>query len=86
MRQSSFNAPTQNDSYVDRYAVFNDIDNLPSIFESVSLGSVNKATANAPLEPLNTVGVSSVGARSTSTTDTRNMFRQTNPFDDDFFA
>lgn len=86
MRQSSFNAPNQNDSYVDRYAVFNDIDNLPSIFESVSLGSVNKATVNAPLEPLGPVSSSTIGARSTSSTDTRNMFRQTNPFDDDFFA
>ena len=41
-RQSSFNSSVQNDS-TDKYAVFNDIDNLPSIFESTSsLGSTNK--------------------------------------------
>lgn len=42
---TSSSAQNQNDSYVDRYAVFNDIDNLPSIFESASLGSVNNVGA-----------------------------------------
>lgn len=38
------NAKQNNNSsgHVDRYAVFNDIDSLPSIFESTSLGNVNK--------------------------------------------
>jgi len=46
-RQTSFTSPNQNDGYVDRYAVFNDIDNLPSIFESTSLTSVNQAGVGA---------------------------------------
>lgn len=45
-RQFSFNTSPSNqqpisESYADRYSVFNDIDNLPSIFESTSLGNVN---------------------------------------------
>lgn len=60
-RQSSYaSSSVKNDSFVDRYAVFNDIDNLPSIFESTSLNSTSTLKAN--------------------------MFRRTNPFDDDFFA
>lgn len=87
-RQASFGSSSvQNDSYVDRYAVFNDIDNLPSIFESTSLGSVNKVTGQAPLEPLSSSMVASVAAtRGAYSTSDNNMFRQTNPFDDDFFA
>lgn len=159
-RQSSFTSQSvKNDSFVDRYAVFNDIDNLPSIFESTSLNSVNKLSMNninsstgSILEPANSSGSAnmgymfgkpgiggmpkpnssatmrqipnfhmaaahnnfsksfnttylqqtssassgfasvdqdisstSAGARSTSTLEA-NMFRRTNPFDDDFFA
>lgn len=69
---------TTNDNYMDRYAVFNDIDSLPSIFESTSLGNVNKV--NSTNKTSTTMGhVSSINAES-------NMFRQRNPFDDDFFA
>lgn len=49
-RQSSFttNSSGHNDS-TDKYAVFNDIDNLPSIFESTSsLGSTSKLSNVAP--------------------------------------
>lgn len=160
-RQTSFTSSSvKNDSFVDRYAVFNDIDNLPSIFESTSLNSVNKMSMNninsstgSILEPMNMssssaanmmmgpfggsskassmmssmpkpnssatirqipnfhmaaahnnfsksfntttssassglvsdISSTSAGTHSTSTLEA-NMFRRTNPFDDDFFA
>lgn len=53
-RQFSFNSPSANqqqtsESYVDRYSVFNDIDNLPSIFESTSVGNVNNYQSSASM-------------------------------------
>lgn len=38
----------QADGVIDRYSVFNDIDSLPSIFESTSLGNVSKMQSAAP--------------------------------------
>lgn len=94
-RQSSFNMPQQShlsqqlqqqhqqqqvparshsvstDPHVDRYAVFNDIDNLPSIFES----SVAMSTSTT-----------SISANNINANTNTNVFRQTNPFNDDFFA
>lgn len=141
---STWSAP--NNGHVDRYAVFNDIDNLPSIFESTSLGSVNAAAreqsmqstlggsgiAGGPVaasgEPhfsstsrpsfqlasannsfsqsfnhsylqqssssnSMAAGAGSSGGRTLASTmghsasmAESSMFRQTNPFDDDFFA
>lgn len=82
--QSSFNSTssTQNDSYVDRYAVFNDIDNLPSIFESTSLGNVNTPSVNIQASGRTTM----VRGNSTAAQVDNDIFRQKNPFDDDFFA
>lgn len=71
--QSSFTSTwsAQNDGHVDRYAVFNDIDNLPSIFESTSLGNVNAAAREQGIQ--NTLsGGGATGVSGTATADNNN--------------
>lgn len=140
-RQFSFNSPpNQNDGYVDRYSVFNNIDNMPSIFESTSLGnnsnnnnnnmnsanfgSNNQNGKQANLRAINIVNDTfnqrpgQFGSRNVETLTSSHsfgsnlvgtggnpmmssgaggnisagqanqnpMFRQRNPFDDDFFS
>lgn len=67
--------PMSHQESTDRYAVFNDIENLPSIFESTSsLGS--KTNLSSAGQAQNSAAASSAAA----------LARQTNPFNDDFFS
>lgn len=72
------------DPHVDRYAVFNDIDNLPSIFESSVAMSTSTTTSNINISNAN--ASTNNNNNSSSNINSSNIFRQTNPFNDDFFA
>lgn len=62
------------DNYADRYAVFNDIDNLPSIFESTSLNSINNASNDNIINNNNNNNNSSAGAAKVSPFNTDHSF------------
>lgn len=66
-----------NDSPVDRYAVFSDIDNLPSIFESTAtLVEPQVKLQPTPTQP----------PPKAQTVNNNDIFARLNPFEDDFFS